>query len=103
MRKGRGGDHERHDFIREGIGTFGLEGTQARGLAIIGAVALLAFAFLVVLAPLIWWKLISYVPALAPLAALRADRLLDVPEPRHAVLVTAVAQARAVRILVRDP
>lgn len=40
---------------------------------------------------------------LAPLAALRADRLLDVPEPRHAVLVAAVAAARAVRILVRDP
>lgn len=33
---------------------------------IVGAVALLAFAFLVVLAPLIWWKLIVYVPALAP-------------------------------------
>ena len=33
---------------------------------IVGAVALLAFAFLVVLAPLIWWKLIFYVPALAP-------------------------------------
>lgn len=41
--------------------------------------------------------------ALAPVAALRADRLLDVPEPRHAVLVDAVRQARAVRILVRDP
>ncbi|WBB67425.1 acVLRF1 family peptidyl-tRNA hydrolase [Micromonospora sp. WMMD812] len=40
---------------------------------------------------------------LAPLAALRADRLLDVPEPRHAVLVAAVDAARAVRILVRDP
>ncbi|SCF01522.1 hypothetical protein GA0070607_4439 [Micromonospora coriariae] len=40
---------------------------------------------------------------LAPLAALRADRLLDVPEPRHAVLVAAVAAARAVRVLVRDP
>ncbi|MBM0238498.1 hypothetical protein JNW88_17470 [Micromonospora sp. ATA32] len=40
---------------------------------------------------------------LAPLAALRADRLLDVPEPRHAVLVAAVTAARAVRILVRDP
>lgn len=40
---------------------------------------------------------------LASLAALRADRLLDVPEPRHAVLVDAVAAARAVRILVRDP
>jgi membrane protein len=33
---------------------------------IVGAVALLAFAFLVVLAPLIWWKLLVYVPALAP-------------------------------------
>jgi hypothetical protein len=40
---------------------------------------------------------------LAPLAALRAQRLLDVPEPRHAVLLDAVAAARAVRILVRDP
>ncbi|MGW3898542.1 acVLRF1 family peptidyl-tRNA hydrolase [Micromonospora profundi] len=40
---------------------------------------------------------------LAPLAALRAERLLDVPEPRHAVLVASVAAARAVRILVRDP
>lgn len=40
---------------------------------------------------------------LAPLAALRSDRLLDVPEPRHAVLVGAIAAARAVRILVRDP
>jgi hypothetical protein len=42
-------------------------------------------------------------PALAPVAALRAGRLLDVPEPRHAVLVAAIAQARAVRILVREP
>ncbi|MEU4482003.1 acVLRF1 family peptidyl-tRNA hydrolase [Micromonospora sp. NPDC023966] len=40
---------------------------------------------------------------LAPLAALRAERLLDVPEPRHTVLVGAVAAARAVRILIRDP
>jgi hypothetical protein len=41
-------------------------------------------------------------PALAPVAALRVGRLLEVPEPRHAVLVTAVAQARSVRILVRE-
>jgi Actinobacteria/chloroflexi VLRF1 release factor len=41
--------------------------------------------------------------ALAPVAALRAGRLLDVAEPRHAVLVEAVRLARAVRILVRDP
>ncbi|MEV4714745.1 acVLRF1 family peptidyl-tRNA hydrolase [Micromonospora sp. NPDC049374] len=40
---------------------------------------------------------------LAPLSALRADRLLDVPEPRYAVLVAAVAAARSVRILVREP
>jgi hypothetical protein len=40
---------------------------------------------------------------LAPLAALRADRLLDVPEPRHVVLVEAIAAARAVRVLIRDP
>ena len=42
-------------------------------------------------------------PRLAPVAALRAGRLLDVPEPRHAVLVSAVAGARAVSILVREP
>ena len=40
---------------------------------------------------------------LAPLVPLRAERSLDVPEPRHAVLVAAVGAARAVRILVRDP
>jgi hypothetical protein len=42
-------------------------------------------------------------PALAPVAALRAERMLDVPEPRHAVLVAAIAQARAVRILIVEP
>ncbi|SNT62563.1 hypothetical protein SAMN05421812_114117 [Asanoa hainanensis] len=42
-------------------------------------------------------------PRLAPLLPLRADRLLDVTDPRHAVLVDAVAAARAVSILVRDP
>ncbi|MDG4788544.1 acVLRF1 family peptidyl-tRNA hydrolase [Micromonospora sp. WMMD1102] len=40
---------------------------------------------------------------LAPLAALRAERLLDVPEPRHTVLVDAIPAARAVRVLLRDP
>jgi hypothetical protein len=39
---------------------------------------------------------------LAPLVALRAPRLLDVPEPRHAVLVEAVRRARAVRIRLLD-
>jgi hypothetical protein len=42
-------------------------------------------------------------PQLAPLAALRAERVLDVPEPRHAVLVSAVAGARAVPVLVKEP
>ena len=42
-------------------------------------------------------------PPLAPVAALRTDRFLDVPEPRHAVLLGAVAQARAVSVLVREP
>lgn len=42
-------------------------------------------------------------PRLAPLVPLRADRHLPVAEPRHAVLVEAVAQARAVHILLRDP
>ncbi|MFI5492173.1 acVLRF1 family peptidyl-tRNA hydrolase [Actinoplanes sp. NPDC051859] len=44
--------------------------------------------------------------AAAPLAALlplRHDRFLDVPEPRRTVLEEAVAAARAIRILVRDP
>ena len=40
---------------------------------------------------------------LRPLAALRSDRFLDVPEPRRTVLEEAITQARAVRILVRDP
>ncbi|MEU8297438.1 acVLRF1 family peptidyl-tRNA hydrolase [Micromonospora sp. NPDC048909] len=40
---------------------------------------------------------------LAPLVPLRAERLLDVPEPRHAVLVAAVGAARAVQIRLRDP
>ena len=42
-------------------------------------------------------------PPLAPVAALRAGRVLDVPEPRHAVLVSAVAAARAVPILISEP
>ena len=42
-------------------------------------------------------------PTLKPVAQLRAERFLDVPEPRHAVLVAAIAQARAVRVLIKDP
>jgi membrane protein len=37
---------------------------------IVGAIALLALAFLVVLAPLIWFSLLRYMPGLLPLAAL---------------------------------
>lgn len=37
-------------------------------------------------------------PRLAPLAALRHERFLDVPEPRHAVLENAVTSARALRV-----
>ena len=40
---------------------------------------------------------------LAPVRALRAQRFLDVAQPRLAVLQRAVGLARAVRILVRDP
>ncbi|WP_127501470.1 acVLRF1 family peptidyl-tRNA hydrolase [Actinoplanes solisilvae] len=42
-------------------------------------------------------------PQLAPVAAVRAERFLDVPEPRHAVLVSAIAGARAVSVLVKEP
>jgi hypothetical protein len=38
----------------------------------------------------------------APLAALRAPRLLDVPEPRRAILVEAALRARAVAIRLVD-
>lgn len=41
-------------------------------------------------------------PRLAPVAAARADRFLDVPEPRRTVLEQAVAQARAIRVRVLD-
>ena len=39
---------------------------ESIGYVLVGAVAILAFSFLVVLAPLIWDKLVYYVPALAP-------------------------------------
>lgn len=42
-------------------------------------------------------------PVLAPLAALRSDRLLNVPEPRLAVLVAVIPQARAIRVTIHDP
>ena len=42
-------------------------------------------------------------PRLADLVPLRASRLLDVGEPRHAVLDEAAVLARRVRILIHDP
>ena len=43
---------------------------ESVGYVLVGAVALLAFAFLVVLAPLIWAKLIRYIPTLEPFSDL---------------------------------
>jgi membrane protein len=43
---------------------------ESIGYVIIGAIALLAFAFLVVLAPFIWYKLIQFVPKLEPLSGI---------------------------------
>ncbi len=42
-------------------------------------------------------------PRLAPLRSCVSDRFLDVPEPRHAVLSQAIAAARAIHVLIRDP
>jgi hypothetical protein len=42
-------------------------------------------------------------PQLAPVAAARAERFLDVPEPRHAGGVSAIAGAPAVSVLVKEP
>jgi hypothetical protein len=42
-------------------------------------------------------------PRLVPVAALRAERFLDVPEPKLAVLRAAIRPARAVRIRLVDP
>lgn len=43
---------------------------ESIGYVLVGAVAILAFAFLVVLAPLIWYKLLVYVPTLEPFSSL---------------------------------
>jgi membrane protein len=43
---------------------------ESIGYVLVGAVAILAFSFLVVLAPLIWGKLLHYVPMLAPFSGL---------------------------------
>jgi membrane protein len=43
---------------------------ESVGYVLIAAVAILAFSFLVVLAPFIWGKLVGYVPTLEPLSGL---------------------------------
>jgi membrane protein len=43
---------------------------ESIGYVIVAAVALLALSFLVVLAPVIWWTVLKYVPALEPLSDL---------------------------------
>ncbi|MBI2715044.1 MAG: YihY/virulence factor BrkB family protein [Rhizobiales bacterium] len=43
---------------------------ESIGYVLVGAVAILAFSFLVVLAPLIWAKVLRYVPTLEPLSDL---------------------------------
>jgi membrane protein len=43
---------------------------ESVGYVLVAAVAILAFSFLVVLAPFIWGKLVSYVPTLEPLGGL---------------------------------
>ncbi|MDP9792151.1 hypothetical protein J2S43_000663 [Catenuloplanes nepalensis] len=40
---------------------------------------------------------------LAPLLELRAERFLDVPEPRQTVLEAALPEARAITIVIHDP
>jgi membrane protein len=53
---------------------------------LVGAIAILAFAFLVVLAPLIWAKLVQYVPAVQPF-----DGLVTVARYAIAAVVLIIA------------
>jgi membrane protein len=59
---------------------------ESIGYVIVGAVAILAFSFLVVLAPLIWNKLLHFVPTLEPLGDL-------VTFSRYAVAVVVLVVA----------
>lgn len=55
--------------IKEGR-TIWLLRLESVGYVIVGAIAIIAFAFLVVLAPFIWARLVLYIPALAPFGEL---------------------------------
>jgi membrane protein len=59
---------------------------ESIGYVLVAAVAILAFAFLVVLAPLIWDKLVHYVPKLAPF-----DNLVTLARYAVAVVVLVIA------------
>ena len=59
---------------------------ESIGYVLVGAVAILAFSFLVVLAPLIWGKLVHYVPRLAPLS-----QLVDFARYAVAIAVLVIA------------
>ena len=59
---------------------------ESVGYVLVGAVAILAFSFLVVLAPLIWVKVLHYVPTLEPLSDL-------ITFARYAVAVVVLVMA----------
>ena len=57
-------------MTRPSCGRGGCCGWKSIVYVLVGAVAILAFSFLVVLAPLIWDKLVHYVPTLEPFSDL---------------------------------
>ena len=59
---------------------------ESIGYVIVGAVAILAFSFLVVLAPLIWDKVVRYIPTLEPL-----NHLVTLSRYAVAVFVLVIA------------
>jgi len=62
---------------------------ESIGYVLVGAIAMLAFSFLVVLAPFIWGRLVSYVPTLEPLGGL-------ITFARYAVAIVVLAIALAI-------
>ena len=62
---------------------------ESIGYVLVGAIAILAFSFLVVLAPFIWSRLVSYVPRLEPLGSL-------ITFARYAVAIAVLAIALAI-------
>ena len=62
---------------------------ESIGYVLVGAIAMLAFSFLVVLAPFIWGRLVSYVPTLEPLGGL-------ITFARYVVAIVVLAIALAI-------